>query len=297
MKIKRYRLYVTLIFCLALSPYLVLAQSKPAWTSGVFYSTNNSDVRSFEATGATQEEARNRAAARVIEWKSGATGMQTQVSIVNGQMVTSGSDALTVQARVIVEYFERTRDGHRVYLLVQIAKIPSRDGSFDDIGKILKKVNEPFFAKKKNNYMAWGILNTGYPLTFGTSFAGRHGNFVGVGYYLSLGVDPAIENFSVAPLSYQAGIKFFPYKSFFLSAGYGTLGCEKMSTYNDSDGFWRTEGLRQGEGLILMAGSDVTGNLNRGGVFLSLGAGITQDTFTKNMAPFINIKFGVAWGL
>jgi len=145
----------------------------------------------------------------------------------------------------------------------------------------------------KHNYLAWGVLNAGYPFTLGTSFAGRHGGVVGIGYYLSVGADIGYDYPDIVPVHYSIGLKFFPYKSIFLSAGYGTLGVEKMSGFNDSDGRWGTEGWRQGKGPIVMGGYDIL----VGGVFLSLGAGMSYDLFMEKWQPLINIKFGVAWGL
>jgi len=281
--------------CFAILPRFATAQPKPAWTNGVFYSSYYSDVKSFEASGATEDEARNKAAARVIEWKSGATGLSSQVKFENNMVVVTGSDKITVKARVIAEYCERLRNEYRVYLLVQIAHYPTYE--FDDIRHILEKINNPYFAKGRNNYLAWGILDASYPLAAGTSFAGRHGGIVGVGYYLNLGADIAGIANEVVPFHYQAGIKFFPYRSFFLSAGYGTLGSEKMNTFNDSEGLWRTEGWRQGEGMIFLAGCDMLGNLNGGGIFFSASAGVSQDMFTKKLQPLVNIKLGIAWGL
>ena len=182
--------------------------------------------------------------------------------------------------------------------------------------KNLAKENNPFFTNGHNNYLAWGILNTGYPFTLGTCFMGRHGNIIGIGYYLSIGVDfggkstyhkdesiytPTEYDFNkkdIAPLHYSAGLKFFPYKDIFLSVGYGTLGCKKTNTFNDSEGRWGTDGWRQGKGLIFTTGYDVlVGNLRNGNFILSASVGVLYDTFLDEWYPLVNIKMGVAWSL
>lgn len=238
-----------------------------------------------------------------------------------------------------------SKDKIKVYILLQVKRDGSKPTDFNDYGvqidcepkdfknelrewnrieyqqqkkdmKKAKKMNSSFFTNGHNNYLAWGILNTGYPFTLGTSFIGRHGNVVGVGYYLSIGVDFGgnstydddestytlaeydFEKKFIAPLQYAVGLKIFLYKDIFLSVGYGTLGCKKTNTFNDSEGRWGTEGWRQGKGLILTAGYDVlVGNLKNGNFFLSTSAGVSYDTFLDEWNPLINIKLGVAWGL
>jgi hypothetical protein len=161
-----------------------------------------------------------------------------------------------------------------------------------------------FLDRKHNSYLAWGVLSAGYPWNFGTNFLGRHGGVVGIGYYLSVGVELGGEverngTETVNPLHYSAGLKLFPYKSFFVSGSYGTLGCEKVSRFNNSDGRWGTDGIRQRKGFSLMAGYDVlsTSGLDDGGMMLSLGAGMACDTFMREWLPVISMKWGVAFGL
>jgi len=178
------------------------------------------------------------------------------------------------------------------------------------------KQESSFFNKGHNNYFAWSGLNVGYPFMLGTGIAGRFGGIVGVGYYLSFGFDfggnstyhvnddtygiseirYSYDTEFITPLHYSFGLKFFPYKSVFLSAGYGTLGCEKMSPFNDGEGRWGMEGWRQGKGLIFTAGYDYLGNLKRDdGLFLSSSVGMSYDLFLDKWYPLINIKFGMAW--
>jgi len=224
----------------------------------------------------------------------------------------------------------RTGDGQiRMYVLVQVPRrrasdIPEdlffdcRDERFDrDLdrwhNRQKKSQNDNFFSKGRDNYLALGILNVGYPLTLGTNFTGRHGGIIGIGYYLDFGWGiggKSTYNGSkkmgvsggagklISTLHYSVGVKFFPYKNIFISAGYGTLGNERTHTFNHSNGNFGTDGYRQGKGLILMAGYNLLGNLSKGnGAFLSIGGGMQYDLFTEKWTPCANLRFGVAWKL
>ena len=186
--------------------------------------------------------------------------------------------------------------------------------------KILPMKDRPehkiFFDNGYNKYLAYGIINVGYPWTLGTSFMGRYGGIFGVGGYLSIGWDfggnsTYDKNASVytpsegetprkfiAPFHYSAGLKIFPYKNIFLSVGYGTLGCEKRNTFNNSEGHWETTGWRQGKGMIFTGGYDVLfGNRSDFRLFLSPSMGVSYNVHTTKWQPLIDLKFGFAWGL
>ena len=167
---------------------------------------------------------------------------------------------------------------------------------------IITQRESRFLSQGHNNYLAWGIIDAGYPWKLGTSFMSRHGNTFGMGYYLNIGVDWGGKSTydsekSINMFHYEIGLKCFPYKNLFVSTGYGTLGCHKMSRYNDDDGRWNTEGWRQGKGIPVLVGYDtITGDLSlRSRAIFSFGAGLSYDTFTKKWEPAINIKIGVAW--
>lgn len=178
--------------------------------------------------------------------------------------------------------------------------------------KDYRKKNDSFFLRGHNQYIAFGILNTGYPVTMGTSLVGRYGGIMGIGVYLTIGLDfagkstydPEKSSYYpveahrkfIAPLHYSAGLKLFPYKNAFLSIGYGTLGCEKKKMSSGSNGHWNTTGWRQGKGLVLGGGYDILGNLNNTGVFFSPSVGLSFDTFTDKWQPLFNVKLGIAWG-
>ena len=168
-------------------------------------------------------------------------------------------------------------------------------------GKAVKQSKQPKISSyyDKGNYLAWSILNTGFPLMVGTSFAGRHGEIQGIGYYLNLGADLAGVGDEVAQFHYQLGVKLFPYKNFFVATGYGTIGTEKVSMSNNSDGNWTTDGWKQSEGILFMGGIDILGNKQPGGgmFFFSVSAGLANDLSSDDLKPVVNIKLGVAWGL
>jgi hypothetical protein len=162
-----------------------------------------------------------------------------------------------------------------------------------------KRIRSSAFYSEKHSYLAWGVLETGYPLMLGTNFMGRHGRNIGIGYSLSAGVDFGFaDGPTYSPFHYSFGLKFFPYKDIFIMAGYGTLGCEEVSRFNDSEGRWALDGTRQKKGYSFMAGYDILGDLSDGWSGLcSISAGISYDTFMGKWNPLIKVKFGMAWGL
>ena len=164
-----------------------------------------------------------------------------------------------------------------------------------------KKMYDPFFRKKQNNYLAWGILDANYPVYLGTSITGRHGGFVGYGYSVSAGLDFGPQDYNtIGAIHYSFGLNFYPYKNFLLSGGYATLGCEKVSRFNDSDGRWGLDGVRQRKGLFLTAGYNLLGDMSYGygnSPFFSINAGMSYDTFTGKWIPLVNLKVGFAWSL
>jgi hypothetical protein len=170
-------------------------------------------------------------------------------------------------------------------------------------GEKLKE--KTFFANNHYSYLGWGIVGAGYPLAAHASFVGRHGgsrHVFGFGYWASAGMEfggkPVSGSTSITTYPhYSVGLKLFPYKSIFLSAGYGTLGAEKMQVSNSDEGRFNTEGWRQGKGLMLTGGYDLLGNLNGGGAFLSLSAGVGYDMYLQSWKPMASLRFGVAWGL
>jgi hypothetical protein len=156
------------------------------------------------------------------------------------------------------------------------------------------------FSKRggnKQSYLWWGIIDVSYPFNLGTSFIGKFGWLgfqVGIGcdfggkatYENSKGDEQYIHSFS-----YNAGLRLYPYKNLYLLTGYGTLGCQKISPFNDSEGRFGTEGWRQGKGLSVMAGYEMP----RGGI--SISAGMAYDLFLTNWYPRINLKIGYAWSI
>ena len=124
------RIGILAVFCTFMSIQLVWGQctstqTKPAWVNGYFHEETNSYIETVSETGYTEREARNRAATIVIERRHIATGARMNVQVQGGSIIVSGTDELTVKARVIDEYREVCNGQHRVYLLVQTAKNPT----------------------------------------------------------------------------------------------------------------------------------------------------------------------------
>jgi hypothetical protein len=125
------RLLGMIALCALLLPLAAMgqrrdAQERPTWIDGYFYEANNSYVESVSATGPTEDEARNKAAAVAIERRSLSTGKRVQVQVRGERVIVTGEDELTVKARILDEYREHYAPGeYRVYLLVQTAKNPT----------------------------------------------------------------------------------------------------------------------------------------------------------------------------
>jgi hypothetical protein len=116
--------------CIALLPLAMAGQSgakqeKPEWVNGYTHDAGNSYIESVSATGPTEDEARNKAAAIIIERRSLTTGQRVQVRVKGNDVIIDGKDELTVKAHILDEYREHYAPGeYRVSLLVQVAKNP-----------------------------------------------------------------------------------------------------------------------------------------------------------------------------
>jgi hypothetical protein len=227
----------------------------------------------------------------------------------------------------------------RVFVLLQVPKRSTAtpdDLSFDchceqfnrDLARWAKNVGRPqrqprqrvrpetdnFFSKGHNSYISLGYVGIGYPFNVRpvSGFAGRHGGRVGFGYYANMGIDIGGLGYStygggskdiITGFHYSLGAKFFPYKNIFLSAGFGTLGLERMHVFNDDDGRFGTDGWRQGTGVSLMAGYNLLfgdlKNRRQGDVrfSLSISAGMSYDLFMAKWQPALNFTVGMNWYL
>ncbi len=122
--------YIAIFLCAALLPRLAVgqcfsSQEKPAWVDGYFHEESNSYIEMASANGASETEARNKAAQVVMERRSLATGQRVKVEVRNGNVAVTGGDQLTVKSRVVDEYREQCGRDYRVSLLVQTAKNPT----------------------------------------------------------------------------------------------------------------------------------------------------------------------------
>lgn len=102
------------------------ATERPNWVNGFFTEISNSYIEVVSATGSSENEARNRAAKAVVQRRSLATGLQSNINIDNGNISVSGHDNLIVKSRIVDQYTELINPNHyRVNLLVQTAKNPN----------------------------------------------------------------------------------------------------------------------------------------------------------------------------
>lgn len=124
-------LILTVFMCIS---FVVCAQKtsyreRPEWLDGWYADSPRSYVEVVSATGRTEAEARREAARWVIERRMGAAGLQVKIQ---GNDIVLADGSLTVKARIIDEYSERSgTEEWRVSLLVQTAKYP--DKAFEEV--------------------------------------------------------------------------------------------------------------------------------------------------------------------
>ncbi|MDE6367276.1 MAG: hypothetical protein K2L33_06795 [Muribaculaceae bacterium] len=117
------------ICCLLLPAFARGQQSstseRPVWINGYFSEKPNSYIEVISATGYNEDNALEKAAQIIVDRRSLATGRRSTINIDNGNIRVSGSDELTVKARIIDQYTEWLAPGeYRTSLLVQTAKNP-----------------------------------------------------------------------------------------------------------------------------------------------------------------------------
>lgn len=123
-KIKLLLLPIILVLCASLQ-----AQERPEWIDGYFEDLPNSYLEVVSGEGPDWEQARNAAAKRIIQRRSGSTGQSATVSFqADGSIEVEGQKDLIAKNRIIDEYQEIV-NGHtcRIYLLVQTAKTINAD--------------------------------------------------------------------------------------------------------------------------------------------------------------------------
>ena len=122
---------VGILICITLFPVVIAgkcrsSQERPAWVDGFFQEESNSYIEVVSAVGNDEENARNKAAAIIVERRSLGTGSRMNVTVKNGIVLVDGQDAVTVKSRVIDEYREKCgANEYRVYLLMQTARNPT----------------------------------------------------------------------------------------------------------------------------------------------------------------------------
>ena len=195
-----------------------------------------------------------------------------------------------------------------------------RDISQKLISRLMPEVmipNPPNKQKNKKNdysggYIAWGIAGAGYPWNLTTSFNFRYGGIVGFGLYADLGLDFTHVNVkcgqysdfsytTVTTFHYAGGIKFYPYRGINIGCGYGSVHTPKINTtyyyygsFDSDDAKVVRQSLQnevKSHGLLVHGGYDLAYNM----FYLGFNAGASFDFNHKVIAPFANIKIGVAF--
>lgn len=355
------------------------AQTLPPWVYNTPRPGNDTYLYAVEyATGATELEARNQAMVRVYQTMALRLGVPLNAQAINdavqtGKSVEVISATYNLPINKVCEYAMPVYGGgYRVYVLCQVARYGNTEPEWDIFSdcvddrfiqqteKRQKKWksysrNKSFYDNSQNNYIGWGLISTGYPWRFGTTINGRHGGIVGVGYYLSVGIDiikqtvlpynsePITDESWIhynslyhrssereiptyyhdheaygyyVPFHWAVGIKFFPYKTFYLSCGYGTIGgynqlqdfaavISTMDQYGYYDYMYSFDCYKrqlQNKGLILNIGADIVPNTqgeNPQSVdfFMTVNAGVSYDFEHHRWDPSIGVQMGMEFRL
>ena len=167
--------------------------------------------------------------------------------------------------------------------------------------------SEPYLLKKRNKYIAWGILGYRHPGSLVTSIESRFGGIVGVGLYGDIGVGPTDIGYytykyyeldysetSKETFRYAGGVKFFPYKGVFIGCGYGTVATKR--TVPASSAERARDMIENSHGFLFHVGYNLVTDLsNHEGFFLGVSGGASYDVWNRVAAPSINLKIGIAW--
>lgn len=208
--------------------------------------------------------------------------------------------------------------------------------------------NNDYINNRRNKYVAWGIAGATYPWDLNTSIEFRYGNTVGFGLYGGVGmgftkldvsnynnlhqwIRPNYDKEVHCNFSYSAGLKFFPYRGFFIGCGYGSyikypmsIECpedyinKKIAQYN-SDGYfvgnveapdYEATGKRNEEfcedvlknrkmnhGMQFILGYDFVSKMvdTNVGFYLGVKGGIIYDIKNKAIVPLAGLKLGLAF--
>jgi hypothetical protein len=138
-------------------------------------------------------------------------------------------------------------------------------------------------------------MGIGFQFGVGCDFGGKSTYSLDSDGNYSENGDPVSINY----LSYNVGLRLYPYKNIYILTGYGALGCEKVDRFNDSKGRFGTKGWRHGKGFSVMAGYDLIpgDKFGHSGFLLSIGAGMAYDSFLTKWDPIVNLKIGVTWDI
>lgn len=180
---------------------------------------------------------------------------------------------------------------------------------WNSLSKIFK--DDSYIESGKNEFTACGF-GGGYPGNVAINFEYRGGGVIGYGLYGEIGLDLTRidyepngeykDDFIHKTFRYAGGIKFYPYKGFFIDAGYGTIAKTSAKVTKDLQ-IYRNLGDEEkkkisdqisiGYGWLFHVGCISVSK--KSGSFFSVSGGIAYDVVNKETVPSINIKVGPAW--
>lgn len=121
-------LAVALVVCATASAQSV----EPKWKSQGLMDLTYSYVEVVSADASSVSDARDKAAAAIVQRRNLAVGSEMSVKVVDGKITSTGDQKMIVTARILDEYAEEVGyNNWRVYLLVQTLKHPQY--SFENI--------------------------------------------------------------------------------------------------------------------------------------------------------------------
>ncbi len=142
---------------------------------------------------------------------------QDVVTLKNGKVVRG-----IIIEQVSDQYLKiRTRDSKILEISMEDVEQISQETFQIDASK--RELYDPYFFKSKHDY--WSLA-TGIGPSYGgmgLRFQQRFGKIQGYGYHVGMGVMTGGEGYR-SFWGYSFGFKFFPYKSYYVNAQYGSIG-------------------------------------------------------------------------
>jgi hypothetical protein len=323
-----------ILLILAFCPILAYGQiePRPEWVRQLPQAPPNSNFVYVYGTGigATESDAELDAFKNALFYafnESGLIGFEEQAKNFDDLYRMQNIRVELLQSIIPTRRVHRTisiyidRSHIKVYILIKVQRDKTKEIDFND-NTYIEYESEEFrrdvlrYNKKKGeegltfDEIAWGDFKhlykpftnqfyfmAGSGITYGwsgVSFGGRHGSTFGIGYQLGLGLGYKYK------LHYSGGFKLYPYRCFYISANYGTLGDRIIkSSQNDLTGTFRYS--RKTEtvfGSSFLIGADICfgrNSIRENGGVINIGIGFSPDI--ADIANTISIEEQIVFNI